>query len=261
LSSPSPAPAASPTLVEQALAGASPATPSSPAGTTNKAADSQAAPAAPQIAARPADVPEFLWDADKGAIKIDSVKELAAFKAAEDVRKGALPPTADAYKAELPADFKAPAGVAFKIDANDPLIPLAQAQAHAMGASQEDFSKMLGIYAAAKAGEQAQIESARSAEVSKLGPTAPARVDAVTRWLTSIDGSADKGDAQALAGMLVTARHVEAFERMINRFTSQGAAPFSQQHRDVPDGKLSEEDYGKLSFGEKKAYAAKFGAK
>jgi hypothetical protein len=85
---------------------------------------------------------------------------------------------------------------------------------------------------------QAAINTARTAEIAKLGPTAPARVDAVINWLTGMDGSADKGDAKALAGMLVTARHVEAFERIINKVTSQGTASFSQSHRVAPDAKI-----------------------
>ena len=161
--------------------------------------------------------------------------ELKTFKAAEDVRKGSLPKTADDYKAELPATFKPPAGVEFKIDANAPEIANLRALAHAKGWSQSDYSEALGLYAATKVSEQAQIDAARTREIEKLGPTAPARVDAVTRWLAGIDTSSDKGDAKALAGMLVTARHVEAFERIINRLTSQGAAAFSQSHRVAPD--------------------------
>jgi len=161
--------------------------------------------------------------------------ELKVFKAAEDVRKGSLPANADAYKIELPADFKPPAGVEFKFDMADPILAQARAQAHAMGASQADFSKMLGLFAAAKVGEQARIDTARAAEVAKLGPTASSRVDSVVNFLTGMDTTADKGDARALAGMLVTARHIEAFERLITRIGSQGVAGFSQQHRAAPD--------------------------
>jgi hypothetical protein len=196
------------------------------------------------------------WDADKNEVKgaefATDIKAMVERDAAAEVRKGSLPKTADEYKAELPADFKAPAGVEFKIDPADPLIATARAQAHAMGATQEDFSKMLGIYAAAKVGEQARVDAARAAEITKLGPTASARVDAVTRWMTSIDSTADKGDAAALAGMMVTARHVEAFERLITRITSQGAAGFSQQHRVSPDASKIP-NYAGMSFEQRRA--------
>lgn len=179
--------------------------------------------------------------------------------AAEDVRKGSLPPSPDAYKVELPADFKPPAGVEFKFDAADPILKQAQSWAHGAGLTQEQFQQSLGLYAAAKVGEQAQIDAARTTEVAKLGPTASSRVDAITRWMTGMDSTADKADAKALAGMLVTARHVEAFERLITKFTSQGTAPFSQQHRDnTPPGKVTEEVYAKMSDAERINYARQF---
>lgn len=179
--------------------------------------------------------------------------------AAEDVRKGSLPQSPDAYKVELPTDFKPPAGVEFKFDAADPILKQAQAWAHGAGLTQEQFQQSLGLYAAAKVGEQAQIDTARAAEVSKLGATASTRVDSVVNWMKSVDGTADKGDAKALASMLVTARHVEAFERLITRITSQGAATFSQSHRDnTPPGKVSTEQWGKMSDAQKIDYARQF---
>jgi hypothetical protein len=266
LSSPSPAPAPSASIAAPAVA--SPPTPSSPAGTISPAADPAAA-AAPAVT-RPEGLPDSYWDATTNSLKVtpeDLIKDLKerddlkAFKAADDVRRLAIPQTAEAYKVELPSDFKAPVGIEFKFDANDPVLASARVQAHAMGASQDDFSKMLGLYAAAKVGEEAQIATARTREIEKLGSTAPARVDAVTNWLAGIDSSPDKGDAKALAGMLVTARHVEAFERIINRFSSQGVSSFSQKHRDVDTGKVTPEQYERMSYGEKKDYAAKHGAK
>jgi hypothetical protein len=179
--------------------------------------------------------------------------------AADDVRKGSLPQSADAYKVELPSDFKPPAGVEFKFDEADPILPQAKAWAHSVGMTQEQFQQGLGLFAAAKVGEQANIDAARNAEVAKLGSTASSRVDAITRWMSGMDSSADKADAKALAGMLVTARHVEAFERLITKFTSQGTATFSQQHRDnTPPGKVTEEVYSKMSDAERINYARQF---
>lgn len=161
--------------------------------------------------------------------------ELKTFKAAEDVRKGSLPQKADDYKLELPADFKLPAGVDFKLDTTNPALGQLRAVAHKHGLTQEAVNELIGVYAGNEVGSQAAITTARNAEIAKLGTSAPARVDNVVNWLSGMDSSADKGDAKALAGMLVTARHVEAFERIINRLTTQGAASFSQQHRVAPD--------------------------
>lgn len=259
LSSPSPAPAASATPA--APAAASPQTPSSPDGTT---------PASPAAVVRPEGIPDTYWDAITNSLKVDPeslVKdlkerdELKAFKAAEDTKALSRPQTPEAYKLDLPADFTPPAGVEFKFDANDPILAQARAQAHADGLSQESFSKMLGLYAAAKVGEESQIKAARTAEIAKLGSTAAARVDAVVNWVTGMDGTADKRDAKALASMLVTAAHVEAFERLMLKVSSQGAASFSQQHRDVSTGKVDDAAWAKMSYSEKKAYAEKHGGK
>jgi hypothetical protein len=230
LSSPAPSPSASPAADPVA---ASTQTPSSPDGTTSPPA-------------RPEGIPDSYWDAEKNTLKVDAAAlakdlkerdELKTFKAAEDVKALSRPQKADDYKLELPADFKPPAGVEFKLDATNPAMGQLKQVAHKHGLTQDAVNELIGVYAGNVVGTEAAIASARQAEITKLGPTAPARVDAVTQWLAGIDSSADKGDAKALAGMLVTARHVEAFERIINRLTSQGSASFSQSHRVPPDDK------------------------
>lgn len=177
--------------------------------------------------------------------------ELKTFKAAEDVRKGALPQKPEDYKLELPADFKAPAGVDYKLDTTNPALAQLKAVAHKHGLTQDAVKELLAVYAGNEVGSQAAIATARAAEITKLGPTAPARVDAVTNWLAGMDTSPDKGDAKALAGMLVTARHVEAFERIITRLTTQGSASFSQAHRVAPDGDKIP-GFEKMSFAEQR---------
>lgn len=214
--------------------GASTSTPSSPDGTTSQQAD------------RPEGIPDSYWDADAKALKVDPAAlakdlkerdELKTFKAAEDVKALSRPKTADEYKLQLPADFKPPAGVDFKLDTANPALGQLKAVAHKHGLTQDAVNELLGVYAGDAVGREAAISTARAAEIAKLGPTAPARVDGVTRWLAGMDSTADKGDAKALAGMLVTARQVEAFERIITRLTTQGSASFSQSHRVPPDNK------------------------
>lgn len=247
LSSPAPAPSASP--ASPAPAAASPPTPSSAAGTTTEIA-----------ATRPEGLPDSYWDAEKNSLKVDPAAlvkdlkerdELKTFKAAEDVKALSRPQKADDYKLELPSDFKPPAGVEFKLDTANPSLGQLKSIAHKHGLTQDAVNDILGVYAGNEVGTEARIATARQAEITKLGPSAPARVDAVTQWLAGIDASADKGDAKALAGMLVTARHVEAFERIINRLTTQGTAGFSQSHRVAPDdGGIP--GYDKMSFAERR---------
>jgi hypothetical protein len=238
LSSPPPSP--TPSAPPAPAAAASPPTPASPDGTAPKT------PEPATVTARPDGIPDSYWDTETNALKVspeDLVRdlrerdELKAFKAGEEVRRAQLPKSADEYKIELPAEFKMPPGVEFQFVKDDPILAQAREQAHAMGASQEDFSKMLGMYAAAKVGEESRITAAKAAEIGKLGANAEARVNNVVQFLTGIDSTSDKRDAQALAGMMVTAGQVEAFERLITRFTTQGSAGFSASHRVEPDTK------------------------
>ena len=52
----------------------------------------------------------------------------------------------------------------------------------------------------------------------------------------------------------VTNSHLEFYEKLFQKVTSQGAASFSQQHRDLPDSKPTEEEYQSWSFGEKREF-------
>jgi hypothetical protein len=148
--------------------------------------------------------------------------------AADDVRKGSLPQTAEAYKVELPADFKPPAGVEFKLDLANPALGQLKSVAHKYGMPQEAVNELIGIYAGAEVGTEAQINAGRKAEVDALGASGPARVDGVIRWL---DGMG-VGD---LKSGLITAKHVQAFEKLITHLTTQGGAQFSQSHRVAPE--------------------------
>jgi hypothetical protein len=201
------------------------------------------------------------WDAEKNTLKVDPADliardreydELKTFKAAEDVKAASRPQKADDYKLELPADFKPPAGVEYKLDAANPALNQLRSVAHKHGLTQDAVNELIGVYAGHEVGTQAAIANARAAEIAKLGTSAPARVDAVINWLSGMDASADKGDAKALAGMLVTARHVEAFERIITKLTTQGSASFTQSHRSAPDAGIP--GYDKMSF-EQRRYA------
>jgi hypothetical protein len=57
----------------------------------------------------------------------------------------------------------------------------------------------------------------------------------------------------AIEQMLVTAKHVEAFEKIINQFSRQGGTPFSQSHREgePPAGKIP--GYANMTFEQRRA--------
>lgn len=167
-----------------------------------------------------------------------------------------LPADPDAYKVELPADFKPPEGIDFKFKEGDPLLGQARTLAHSMGISQDNFSKLLGLYAGAQVATQQQIKTAQNAEIAKLGPTGPARVTAATTFLKAVLG--DAGGAQ-MASRMFTASDVENVEKLITRFSTQGVASFRQTGRDVDMvGRADPAAVEKMTYSEKKAYAAKF---
>lgn len=252
--SPSPStpasPSASPAAPPSAITSPAP-TPSSP---PVQAASPQLSAAAPAV--RPAYVfDEGDWDATSGKIKDEAkfaerIKADAAFVAAERSRKLTLPQSPDAYKNDLPADFKPPEGSNFKIDDADPLIGRYRALAHESGLDQATYSKGLGLIAALRVGEAAEMKAAYTAEVAKLGAAGPQRVDAVVQWLNAFGGE----KAAPLANMFKiapVASTIEAVEHIMQRVSSQGVAPFNQAHRATePAGKIA--GFDKMSFAQQR---------
>lgn len=207
-------------------------------------------------------MPENFYDTSKNEVKGAELRahldELATFKAAEDSRKLTLPATPEAYQPTLPEGFTPPVGVDFKLDVNDPIIAQAQAMAHAKGWSQSDFSDALAVYANVKLNEAVQYEGAKTAALAGLGTTGPARIDAVTRWLGA---NFDEATVKPVLATMATTQHVVMFEKIISKLTNGGGSPFRQTGRDVDTGKVSDEQWSKMSYGEKKDYAAKHSGK
>ena len=119
------------------------------------------------------------------------IRDLMVSKAEADLRAAKVPQTPEGYKIEFPKDFKLPVGAEFRLATLDdpvkgPALRTAMAWAHAQGLSQEQFSSMLGTYAAATSSEQIAIANAARAEREKLGAAGPTRVNAVSRWYCAL---------------------------------------------------------------------------
>ena len=86
------------------------------------------------------------------------------------------------------------------------------------------------------------------------------RVTAIEQWLRGIVGD-DLGSA--LRGMVVSEKIVRGLEALASKFTTQGAAPFSQAHRAEPEpsGRWSEERYNAATAAERWEYARSFDQK
>jgi hypothetical protein len=200
-------------------------------------------------------VPESYWDNSKNEIKGADLRgkfdELLTFHAAEQVKASTKPKAADEYKIELPSDFKAPEGTEFKFSDNDPILPQAKAWALKHGLSQDAFAEALSLYAGAQVGTTAQIKAAREAEVAKLGPGAAARVDNVINFAKGLLG--EEG-AAAIAQALFSSRQVVAFEKLIAKYSAQGIGNFNSSGRDGTGAKVTEEQWAKMSYGERREY-------
>jgi hypothetical protein len=192
-----------------------------------------------------------------GKIKVGDVeltdtelKEIMKFKGESEARKLTLPKDPNAYTLDLPADFKPPEGVKFEFNKSDPVLARARELAFSRGMDQSTFSDFLGIYAANRVAEANTINTARNAEIAKLGTMAPQRIDAIRTWARGMVGDQLGG---ALEQMLVTSKHVEAFEKIIDKFSRQGGTPYSQAHREgePPAGTIP--GYANMSFEQKRA--------
>jgi hypothetical protein len=174
-------------------------------------------------------------------------------KAANDLRSQRVPADGN-YEPTLPEGLNLPNGVTFTVDQNDPAFLDLKGWAHRVGLDQEQFSQALGIYAAAQAKEQARLNEWRAAEAAKLGSTAASRVDSVYSWLRAHAG----GDefAKPMAQMMVTAKIVEGFEKIMTKFINGSGPSYTTAHK-APGGgeRVSDEQWERWSGEEKWAYA------
>jgi hypothetical protein len=192
------------------------------------------------------------------ALSESELRDLLAHKSAEDSRKLTAPAKVEDFKLELPADLKMPEGVDFRIDPNNPAIEPARAFALRNNLSQQQFSEMLGLYAATQASEAVAFNNAKAAEVAKLGDAGAARVDSVLGWLKSMSGNHFNALARVLQ-IAPVADTVVGLEHLMHRYVTQGGASFDGAHREphIP-GRVSQETYDSYSYSQKLDYAAKF---
>jgi hypothetical protein len=185
------------------------------------------------------------------------LQEFFQAKGEADLRKASLPATPNDYVPVLPENFKLPAGVDFTVDAADPMLADVRSWAHGKGLSQSDFSELIGIYATGKGHEQAFINTATAAEVAKMGMNGVQRVTALETWLRGMVGDKLAGPMRQ---MMATADIVKGLEIIQARMVSQGAASFSQAHREPGQagGKVSEEAYRAMTPAQRLDYARQF---
>jgi hypothetical protein len=185
------------------------------------------------------------------------IRELLAHKAAAESARLAKPQSPADYLPELPSDFQLPPNVKYTFDPNNPALAAAREVAFSEGLSQAGFSKLLGIWAGQQVLSEQTVNTARLAEINKLGAAGLARFGAVETWLVAQLG--DAGGKQ-MASRIFTASDVSLFEKLLAKATSQGGASYSASGREAPTppGRLSDDDYNRLSPAAKLDHARKF---
>lgn len=215
---------------------------------------------------RPDWCPENCFDPQKGFNAeaygkhyAESVAPQLTAWAAEQVRRNALPTNAADYKADLPKDFQPPEG--FKINEQDPALGKARDWAKKHGISQDAFSEMLAIDGARQIATQQTLKTAYDAEIAKLGANGGNRIDAIGTFLTGTLGEDAKHliGEKGKGGVLWTAGIVQAFEKLIGKVTTQGAASFSGQHREPGEpGRVSDDQWARMSPAQRLDYNRRF---
>jgi hypothetical protein len=132
--------------------------------------------------------------------------------------------------------------------------------AHEAGMSQENFSRMLGLYAGAQVSTEQHINAARNAEIAKLGATGPVRIDALSTFFKAYLGETE---GRQLMARMFTAADVQIAERLVSKITAQGGASFRGSGREPPEpqGKVSDDVFAKMTAGERLDYARRFDQK
>jgi len=213
---------------------------------------------------RPDWAPETSWNAEKGFDPDafgkhynESIAPKLASWAANEARKAQLPQKPEDVQLALPKDFALPPGVEFKFDPAKPEYAKFREIAVKRGLDNDTVTDLMGVYAETLVGPEAQIQTAAKAELDKLGANVTPRIDAINTFMTAMVG---QDGAKAISSMLVTANIVTTVEKLMAKFATQGAASFSQAHREPPGqpGRLSEEQLSKMSGYEKAQYAKQF---
>jgi hypothetical protein len=178
-------------------------------------------------------------------------------KAAMDLKAIQVPSSAEAYEAKLPEGFKLPDGMTWAFDPKDPALIDAQRFANRAGLTQSQFSELLSVYASQQMAEQQFLSQAAAKQIELLGVNSTARVSAVETFIRGIAGDELGG---ALRQSILTAKHVQAWEKIIGQFGSQGVASYKAHGREPPGqpGTVSEEQWQGMSQAQRLDYARGF---
>lgn len=176
------------------------------------------------VTGRPENVPEQFWDTEKGALKSDDLiaayTPLAEKVKAEEDRLAAYPKAATEIPFAIP-DGALGEGVKVELDENHPLIAPARELLFEEKLPPALLGKLGALVVKQQLAEAKEFETARTAQMQKLGDNAGARIDAVKTFVKKFGGP----DADAVSEHIFTAKQYGVFETMMRAFSSQNAQP------------------------------------
>jgi hypothetical protein len=193
-------------------------------------------------------------------LSAEDIAGLMERRALEETRRTQVP-VDGAYRPELPAEIKLPGDVKFEVRADDAAFKDLAAWSAKAGLGQDQFSEVLGIYAADRARELDALRTASARNLAALGANAQSRLTAVDTWIRGVVGDSL---GKEMRGMLVTSRIIEGFEKIMTRHSTQGHASFTQHGRtpqDAQPGRVSEAEYDGMSPAQRYAYSKSFDQK
>lgn len=203
-----------------------------------------AAPAAPQAPEGPL---AAFWDKDKGALDTEKlsaayIERDAAFVQNAERMKG-VPEKPEAYKLELPADFKVPQGTKVEFDPKHPVVAKTLEFVHKLGIPQSELSNLLALQTewqiATRDRFSQEHEQMMAAEDAKLGEGGKARRAAIETYAKAHSFTED--ETAEIRLLLST----EAGVRALEKFMAAGngsSIPGHPEHRPPPAAPTRIED-------------------
>jgi hypothetical protein len=219
-----------------------------------KPGDPAAAKPGDTSATAPALIPDQVYQFGDLELKGQEILDLLKFKGETDLKATRVPDDASKYEPRLPEGMQLPDGMDFKPDPSDPSFKDFQALSKKLGLTQNDFEQLYGIWVNKTVQSEAAFRNSMKAQLDALGVNATMRVTALETWLR---GTVGEDLAKHMRAGMFSAKIVQGLELIATKMTSQGAAQFSQAHREPagPQGRVSEEEWAGMSSAEKWSYA------
>jgi hypothetical protein len=187
----------------------------------------------------------------------EQIREWQATHSAMESRRLNAPADPSLYEFKLSENFRPPAGYEdWRPDPNHFAAQGARQLAHDIDtgkvSGQQALTRMIELNASSQIGTSMMLQKARDAEIAKLGANGVNRATTIQNFWASVGGAAL---AKKCYPLLATSAMVELQEKLMARAGGIGGSSFSGQRPAPRSETISESDYNKMSYSDRKAYA------